>query len=87
MAYQHINIPQEARAKTLSTINDISTVVDAPGHLHVIKEDPSDDVILETAVVGNADFLVTGDSHLLRLKNYQGIRILTPAEFLEEIKR
>ena len=44
--------------------------------------DPDDDKLLETAVVGRADCLVTGDQDLLVLDPFQGIPILTPAGFL-----
>ena len=50
--------------------------------LRVIAEDPSDNRYLECAVEGNADYVVTGDQHLLRLGTYLRVRILTPREFL-----
>lgn len=36
------------------------------------------------AVSGEADFIISGDHHLLNLKTYQGIKIISPAEFLKE---
>ncbi len=53
-----------------------------PIHLHVIQSDPSDNRFLECAVAGHADALVSGDKHLLDLKQYEGIPILTPTVFL-----
>jgi putative PIN family toxin of toxin-antitoxin system len=48
--------------------------------------DPADAKILACAVAGKADVIVTGDKkHLLPLKRYQGIPIVSPAEFLEQI--
>ena len=44
--------------------------------------DPEDDKFLETAMVGKADCLITGDRHLLDMTPYRGIPILTPAAFL-----
>jgi putative PIN family toxin of toxin-antitoxin system len=44
--------------------------------------DPDDNKLLEIAVAGRADCLVTGDQDLLVLDPFQGIPILTPAEFL-----
>ena len=41
----------------------------------VIERDPADDLILETAMVGKADVIVTGDEHLLRLGSYKGVKI------------
>jgi len=60
-------------------------------HFHIVPKtsafsassDPKDNKILETAFDGKADFIVTGDSHLLVLREFRGIRILTPEEFLK----
>lgn len=50
--------------------------------LRVVTTDPEDDKVLECAVVGGATHIVTGDRrHLLPLVNYQGINIVTPADF------
>jgi putative PIN family toxin of toxin-antitoxin system len=46
--------------------------------------DPRDDNILEVAVHGRADLIVTGDNDLLTLRPFRGIAILTPAEYLEQ---
>jgi putative PIN family toxin of toxin-antitoxin system len=46
------------------------------------SRDPDDDKFLEVAVHGRADFIVTGDEDLLILNPFQGIAILSPAEFL-----
>lgn len=45
--------------------------------------DPKDNMILELAVSGNADFIVTGDKDLLVMNPFRDIRIVTPVEFLE----
>jgi len=49
--------------------------------LHIITEDPSDNKFLELAVTGKADYILSGDKHLLGFKNFHGIKIITPAEF------
>lgn len=43
-----------------------------------------DDLVLAAAVSGSADFLVTGDVKFRRVGEYRGVKIRTPAEFLEE---
>jgi len=43
----------------------------------VIKEDPTDDIILRTACDGEADYIVSGDKYLLSLGEFRGIKILT----------
>jgi len=56
-------------------------------HLDVITQDPSDNKFLELAKAGSADYILSGDKHLLELKDFQGIKIVTPAVFFGLIKR
>jgi putative PIN family toxin of toxin-antitoxin system len=51
--------------------------------LDVVEEDEPDNRILECAVEANARVIVTGDAHLRKLKQFRGIVVLGPAEFLE----
>jgi putative PIN family toxin of toxin-antitoxin system len=50
--------------------------------INLIKEDPSDNKFIETALDGKADYIISGDFHLLKIKKYQTIVILLPQEFL-----
>lgn len=54
--------------------------------LKVISEDEADNRVLECALTGGADYIVLGDSHLLNLKIYKGIKILSPVQFLKALK-
>ncbi|MCJ7450428.1 MAG: hypothetical protein MUP58_01675 [Candidatus Nanohaloarchaeota archaeon QJJ-9] len=47
--------------------------------------DPSDDKFLEAAEESGADYLVTGDSHLLKLEEHKNTKIVKPEEFMGEI--
>ena len=67
-------------------IHTFSKVIPIPGTLKVIAADPDDDAVLECAVVGQAQYLVSGDRHLLAVGNYQGIQIVKAAEFLAVIQ-
>ena len=49
----------------------------------IIKKDPDDDKFIQCAEAGNANIIISGDSHLLALKSYHSITILTPTQFLE----
>jgi uncharacterized protein len=53
----------------------------------VILSDPDDDAVIACAVAADAELIVSGDHHLLSLKNYQGILILTPSELIAQISR
>lgn len=52
-----------------------------------VCRDPDDDVVLGAALAARALVLVTGHDDLLVLGRYQGIRILTPRQFLELLDR
>jgi putative PIN family toxin of toxin-antitoxin system len=51
--------------------------------LDVVKDDPTDNRIIECAAASGSEYLVSGDKHLLRLGQYQGVKIVTPADFVE----
>jgi predicted nucleic acid-binding protein len=55
--------------------------------INIIAADPSDNLYLEIGIAGHADYIVSGDQHLLRLKEYCGISIITPTEFQAIIPR
>ena len=55
--------------------------------IKVIKDDPKDDMVLECAVEGKADFIVSGDPHLLKLKEFRSIKIVTPKQFLDLLRK
>jgi putative PIN family toxin of toxin-antitoxin system len=70
------------RLKLLVRVGELVT----PQHpLHVITNDPDDNRILECAVEGQANVIVSGDRDLRRLKLYQGIPIVTPTDFLRTL--
>ena len=52
--------------------------------LQVVEKDPEDDTIIIAAVEGGADCIISGDAHLKDLGEYQGIPILTPADFVTQ---
>ena len=51
----------------------------------VILADPDDDAVIACAVAAHSEVIVSGDSHLLDLKQYQDIRIVRAAQLLAEI--
>lgn len=61
-----------------------SMVAGIPGPENV-SADRDDDYVLACAVDGGADYIVSGDPHLLDLKTHRSIPILTPREFVETV--
>lgn len=62
----------------------IATIVRPERRLTVIADD-ADNRVLEAALLGGADAIVSGDRHLLALGEWGGTRVLTPAAALAEI--
>ena len=67
---------EEQITRRLRAIARTSDIVEPDFTLHVITEDPPDNRILECAVAGNANLIVSGNRHLLRLRTYEGIGIV-----------
>jgi putative PIN family toxin of toxin-antitoxin system len=61
-------------------------IVHAVEKINVIKDDPSDNMILACAKSGKADIIVSGDSHLLGLKTWSGIEIVSSRELLKRLQ-
>jgi putative PIN family toxin of toxin-antitoxin system len=62
---------------------DNTIVIDITGKLRGICRDPKDDMVIECAVLSGAKIIVSGDKDLLAVKDYEGILVLTPREFLQ----
>lgn len=54
------------------------------GQMRVVADDPDDDKFVECALAGKATWVVSGDHHLLDLKEYQGVRVISPRTLLEQ---
>ena len=73
-------------SEIVEEIRAITTFVVPKQILKVIKEKNSDNRVLECAIEGKAQYIVSGDEHhLLPLRKYRGIKILSQAEFLKII--
>ena len=66
----------------VAQLTRVASVVDPKEIVQEITADPADDRILEAALSGSAEVIVSGDRHLLQLRSWRKIRITTPADFL-----
>jgi putative PIN family toxin of toxin-antitoxin system len=73
--------PQEI-ADFMRDIATASKIVEVRSKFKVVEQDPSDDVVLRTAFDARAGHIVSGDRHLLELRRYRGIRIVSAGEML-----
>jgi uncharacterized protein len=71
------------RMRYLSTIREFAEVVQVKSVVSAVPEDPKDNKILACGKDAQADYAVSGDPHLRRLGTFEGIQMVTPAEFLE----
>jgi putative PIN family toxin of toxin-antitoxin system len=78
--------PQEKIAAFIRAFRKAALIAEPRGKLDIVKADPSDNRVLECAVASGAAYIITGDSHLLELKEFKGIIILSPAGFLTALE-
>ena len=78
--------PEEEEALLRLLVEDAEIT---PGTLEVqvVTADPADDYVLACAIEGHAEYIVSGDKHLLSLREHAGIPIITPREFLRILQR
>lgn len=69
--------------KITNYIYQFSEFVVPEERIQFIVDDPKDDKFLEAAIAGKVDFIVSGDNHLLELKEFRSIPIITGREFLD----
>jgi putative PIN family toxin of toxin-antitoxin system len=77
--------PHEVALSIVRELESVSDLVAPLRRIEAISADPYDNMVLECAVTADADYIVTGDAHLLELKEFESIRIVTPAQFLEGV--
>ena len=68
---------------TIEKIRTISQIVEKIRSIDIIKEDPTDNKFIECAIAGKATYIISKDNHLLKLKQFEKIKILKPEEFLK----
>ena len=81
-----IQMPEDIIEEWRKLIIENSIIVESFEKIDFIKEDPDDNKFLEAAVSGNVKYIVSQDKHLLKIKNYQGIKIISPEEFLNSME-
>jgi len=78
---------REELKEFISDLLSIMLLIQGEETIKVITEDLSDNKYLSCAVSAKADFIISGDVHLLKLGEYRGIQIVTAAQFLEIMER
>ncbi len=70
----------------LAVYKQKSILVQPTSFPKIVSEDPDDDKFVHCAIAAKADYIVSGDSHLLNIKRFENILILSPKEVLQEVE-
>ncbi|MBI2656438.1 hypothetical protein HYX03_01730 [Candidatus Woesearchaeota archaeon] len=81
-----LTFTDEQKDRFLSILLDVATLVKTNSEVDVIKEDPSDNMILEPANEMKIDYIISGNDHLLKVKEFKDAKIVTAKEFLDRTK-
>lgn len=91
MGYERIQkrhgLTNEEIDRSINRFKEGGTNVTLGPRKRVVSADPDDDIFVACAVAGQADYIVSGDRHLLDLGQHEGIRIVRPAIFLMLLER
>ena len=72
----------EEIAEIVEGFREFAVLIEPNQKIEAIPDDPEDNKFLECALAGEAAYVVSGDAHLLALRHYQDIQILSPTAFL-----
>ncbi len=70
------------RKQLIDIIIGMSLIVELTEKVDIVKDDPDDNKFIEASISGKADYIITQDKHLLKIKQFRNIKVLTPEEFL-----
>lgn len=82
---RHLGNRLKETFKTLKSLLKIAEIVYSKETISLFK-DPYDDMLIEAAISGEADFIVSGDKGVLEIKQYKTVKILTAVEFIEKLQ-
>jgi putative PIN family toxin of toxin-antitoxin system len=74
--------PEEVVNAITNQLTILCEIVLPAQRVEIVRSDPADNRIIECALEAKAQYIITGDSHLIELKEVHGISIVTPGEFL-----
>ena len=77
---------EEQVERFVESLERIAEFVEPESHLEV-ADDPKDDIVINAAIDGEADLIVSGDHHILSLKEFRGIKIVSVDEAVRRLKK
>ncbi len=82
--YPKFKFSQDEIAEFLDQILEVGNLVETKVKVEKIKDDPSDNKFLECAVTVDADYIISRDSHILKIKEFEGIKLISPEDYMKE---
>ncbi len=80
-----IPLPNEDIKHWINIIASKSLITEPTEKIEIVKDDPDDNKFIEVAVSSGSEYIVTYDNHLLKIKEFRDVKIITPEEFLRII--
>ena len=79
---------QQERKDAVLKILQLAVLVEPKEHITAVKDDPDDNKFIEAAIAANATYIISQDKkHLISLKEFRGIKIVTPETFLSLLEK
>ncbi len=69
----------------LDLVTTKAELVEAAPLDEAVCDDPENDKFFACAIAGGADLIISGDKHLLKMSGYQGIKVVKPRQFVDEV--
>jgi len=82
LGYPKFNLSQDEVESIRSYYLLLFRIVSPMQAVNIMLEDPSDNMVLECALEAEAEYIVSGDHHLLNVGEFRGLKIVTAAELL-----
>src|SRR4030042_4183576 len=82
VSFPKLKFPESLQIKILEFVLFYSEFVEPQKRVFVITEDPDDNKFLECATEARAEYIISGDIHLLSIRKYKTVKIVSASEFL-----
>ena len=83
---KYLALPEKDLDLWVQALAAIAVLVEGRVTRRVVEADPADDIYIAAAIEGLAEYIVTGDRHLLDVADHEGVRLVTPRTFLALLK-
>ena len=77
----------EQSMRIMEELHSLCDMVAPDSEMNAVPQDPDDNRILGCALAAKADFIISGDSHLTAMGQFNGIPIMTPSKFLDILEK